>query len=100
MLYEVITGMSPRHAAGSAALPPCLLHSQPLTVRTAMTGLDSVSQMIIILSAVLLLGRLGEYIFSKTSIPDMLWLVLAGILAGPVFNLIPAEILLPSYNFV
>ncbi len=64
-----------------------------------MTGLDSVSQMIIILSAVLLLGRLGEYIFSKTSIPDMLWLVLAGILAGPVFNLIPAEILLPILPF-
>ena len=35
-------------------------------------------------------GALGEFIFARTRMPDVVWLVAAGILAGPVSGLIPA----------
>ncbi len=61
--------------------------------------MDPVVQMALILAALLLLGALGEFIFSRTGIPDMIWLVAAGIIAGPVLKLIKPEILTPALPF-
>jgi cell volume regulation protein A len=46
--------------------------------------MDAATQMIFMIATLLLLGALGEFIFSRTGIPDMIWLVVAGIVAGPV----------------
>ncbi len=40
------------------------------------------------LGLIILAGFLGEFVFSKTRIPDVLWLILLGILIGPILGLI------------
>jgi len=61
--------------------------------------MDPVVQMAFIIAGLLLLGALGEFIFSRTGVPDMVWLVAAGIVAGPVFKLITQETLTPALPF-
>src|SRR5271166_4962907 len=61
--------------------------------------MDPVAQMAVVIAGILLLGALGEFIFARTRIPDVVWLVAAGILAGPVSGLIPADLLKPSIPF-
>jgi len=61
--------------------------------------MDPVVQMALMLATLLLLGALGEYIFSLTGVPDMIWLVAAGIVAGPVFKLLKPEIFTPILPF-
>jgi cell volume regulation protein A len=58
--------------------------------------MDSVAQTLEIVAAILLLGALGEWVFSRTGIPDAVWLVCAGILAGPVFGLVSPALLQPA----
>jgi cell volume regulation protein A len=41
-----------------------------------------------LLALTIVLGYVGMFIFKKTRIPDVIWLLLFGILVGPVFNLI------------
>jgi len=57
---------------------------------------DPVSQVLLILSALLVLGAAGEAIFSRTGIPDAIWLVVAGILLGPASGLISPQALEPA----
>jgi len=64
-----------------------------------MHAVDPVTEMVIIVAALLLLGRAGEYVFSRTGVPDMVWMVLAGIVAGPVFKLVPLEVLSTALPF-
>src|SRR5215470_20331615 len=58
--------------------------------------MDSVAQVLEIVAAILLLGAAGEFVFSRTGIPDVLWLVSAGVLAGPVFGLVSPALLQPA----
>jgi potassium/hydrogen antiporter len=37
---------------------------------------------------IILIGFLGEFVFSKTQIPDVLWLILIGMILGPVFHIV------------
>ena len=54
---------------------------------SSITGqMDSIAQVLEIVAVILLLGAVGEFVFSRTGIPDVLWLVCAGVLAGPVFE--------------
>jgi len=57
---------------------------------------DPVPQVLLILSALLVLGAAGEAIFSRTGIPDAIWLVVAGILLGPASGLISPQALEPA----
>ena len=41
---------------------------------------------IIVLGAILVLGFIGNYIFNKTQIPSIIWLLLFGVFIGLVFN--------------
>jgi cell volume regulation protein A len=50
-------------------------------------------------AGLLLLGAIGEVIFSRTRIPDVIWLVGAGIVAGPVFGVVSPEILTPAVPY-
>ena len=58
-----------------------------------------VVQLLIEIAGILLLGALGEFIFARTRVPDVVWLVAAGILAGPVSGLIPSGSLQPGIPF-
>ncbi|UCF90835.1 MAG: cation:proton antiporter [Desulfobacterales bacterium] len=61
--------------------------------------MDAVTQMIFMIATFLLPGALGEFIFSRTGIPDMIWLVVTGIVAGPVFNIIQPALFKPIIPF-
>jgi cell volume regulation protein A len=61
--------------------------------------MDPVVKLVVEIAGILLLGALGEFIFARTRVPDVIWLVVAGILAGPVFGLIPAGLLKPGIPF-
>ena len=57
-------------------------------------------QFLVEIAVLLLLGALGEFIFDKTGIPDVIWLVLAGIIAGPVLQIVSPTVLRPIIPFV
>ena len=61
--------------------------------------MDPVVKLVVVVAGILLLGALGEFIFARTRVPDVVWLVVAGILAGPVSGLIPAGLLKPGIPF-
>ena len=58
--------------------------------------MDSIAQVLEIVAVILLLGAVGEFVFSRTGIPDVLWLVCAGVVAGPVFGLVSPTLLQPA----
>lgn len=47
----------------------------------------------LLFAAIIIIGVAGEIIFSKTGIPDVLWLVFVGILLVPVFGVISKDVL-------
>ena len=61
--------------------------------------MDPVAWVVVEIAGILLLGALGEFIFSRTRVPDVVWLVAAGILAGPVSGLVPSGLLRPGIPF-
>ena len=61
--------------------------------------MDAVTEMIFMIAVLLLLGALGEYIFTRSGIPDVIWLVAAGIVAGPMLNIIQPEMFKPIIPF-
>ena len=58
--------------------------------------MDPVAQTLILIAVLLLLGSFGEFIFSRTGLPDVVWLVGAGILIGPVFGVVSPILLEPA----
>jgi len=48
---------------------------------------------LVLMALIVFIGVLGELFFSKTRIPDVLWLVLIGIIIGPVLGLADTAIL-------
>ena len=46
-------------------------------------------------SIILILGFIGNYLFKRTSIPDILILIAVGFLIGPAFNVIDPSVLMP-----
>ena len=58
--------------------------------------MDPVAQTLILIAVLLLLGSFGEFIFSRTGLPDVVWLVGAGILIGPVFGVVSPKLLEPA----
>ncbi|MFZ3215945.1 MAG: cation:proton antiporter [Candidatus Acidiferrales bacterium] len=61
--------------------------------------MDPVVKLVVEIAGILLLGALGEFIFARTRVPDVVWLVLAGILAGPVSGLIHSGLINPGIPF-
>lgn len=55
--------------------------------------LDSVALFLLSVAAIFLIGALGEVTFQRTNIPDVIWLILAGILLGPILGLITPTML-------
>jgi potassium/hydrogen antiporter len=55
--------------------------------------MDLVTIFLLMIAGLFLLGAVGEIIFAKTQIPDVVWLIGAGILLGPVTGTVPRETL-------
>lgn len=62
--------------------------------------MNPVSSFVIIIAVLLLLGALGEFVFKKTGIPDVVWLMLSGVLAGPVTGVVSPDMLKPAVPYV
>lgn len=56
--------------------------------------MSPVHALLLIIAGVFLLGALGEVLFRRTGIPDVLWLVVAGIAVGPAGGLVTRRQLL------
>ncbi len=50
--------------------------------------MNSVAVFLLAIAGIFLIGALGEIIFQRTNIPDVVWLILAGILLGPISGLV------------
>ena len=55
---------------------------------------------ILILGAVIMVGFIGNLFYSKTKIPESLFLMGLGILIGPVFKLVPGSFFLENASFL
>jgi cell volume regulation protein A len=49
-----------------------------------------------IVAAILIIGFLGDLFFKKTGIPFFIFLIVMGIILGPILNVLPREPLLPA----
>ena len=45
----------------------------------------------ILAGIIIFLGFVGEFVFRKTNIPDVIWLMIFGIIIGPAFNFVQPE---------
>jgi potassium/hydrogen antiporter len=50
--------------------------------------MSSVALFLIAIASIFLIGAVGEVIFQRTNVPDVIWLILTGILLGPVVGLV------------
>lgn len=55
--------------------------------------MDPVSIFLLAIAGIFVVGSVGELIFQRTNVPDVIWLILAGILLGPVAGLITRPLL-------
>ncbi len=53
--------------------------------------MDPVTLGLTLFAGLILLGALGETAFARTRIPDVVWLILAGVLLGPVLGVVERE---------
>lgn len=54
----------------------------------------------LLVTVIVMIGAISNYLFRRTGIPDMLFLVLLGVAVGPVFGLIRAEQIEPLAPFL
>jgi cell volume regulation protein A len=52
---------------------------------------DPVTLALILGGSIIVIGFLGNYLFERTGFPDMLWLIVLGLLLGPVTGLVNAS---------
>ena len=50
--------------------------------------MSPVSIFLLVIAAIFLIGIMGEILFARTGVPDVIWLILVGIAIGPVFGLV------------
>lgn len=61
---------------------------------------QDVSLALVLASVIIVMGSIGSYIFRRTRIPDMVFLVFLGILLGPFFGLVTLENIVPVAPYV
>ena len=81
-----------RKAAKSAAKSGDV-RGRPKPAKLRRPTMDPVTLFLVMIAALFLLGAIGEVIFAKTQIPDVVWLILAGVILGPITGLVSSEIL-------
>lgn len=50
--------------------------------------MDPVSIFLLVIASIFVIGIVGEIVFARTGVPDVIWLIVVGILIGPVFGLV------------
>lgn len=55
--------------------------------------INPVTLFLLSIAGIFLIGALGEVTFQRTSIPDVIWLIAAGIMLGPTLGLLTPELL-------
>lgn len=56
--------------------------------------MDPVQQALITIAAIFTVGAIGEAVFRRTGLPDVVWLIGVGVLIGPTFGLVsPQELM-------
>lgn len=43
------------------------------------------------IAGILVIGAIGEVVFPKTNVPDVVWLIAAGVVFGPVLGIVTRE---------
>jgi cell volume regulation protein A len=56
-------------------------------------AINPVTLFLISIAGIFLIGALGEVIFQRTNIPDVIWLILAGIVLGPTLGVVTPDML-------
>ena len=56
--------------------------------------MSPVTLFLVCLAAIFLIGTFGEVVFSRTKVPDVVWLIVVGIFIGPVLHIVTRETLL------
>lgn len=59
-------------------------------------AMSPVSVFLLCIAAIFLIGIIGELVFARTGIPDVLWLIVVGILLVPVAGLVPQSSLVAA----
>lgn len=57
--------------------------------------ISGINYTFLIVAAIIILGFLGDILFKKAKVPSFIFLILAGVLLGPVFKLVSQNSLLP-----
>ncbi|MBN1606399.1 MAG: cation:proton antiporter [Polyangiaceae bacterium] len=55
--------------------------------------MSSVSVFLLVIAAIFVIGVVGEVMFGKTGVPDVVWLIVVGLLVGPIGGLVSREAL-------
>ncbi|HRE92028.1 MAG TPA: cation:proton antiporter, partial [Myxococcota bacterium] len=53
--------------------------------------MDPVQQALITIAAIFTVGAIGEAVFRRTGLPDVVWLIGVGVLIGPTFGLVSTQ---------
>ncbi|MDH4175497.1 MAG: cation:proton antiporter, partial [Betaproteobacteria bacterium] len=56
--------------------------------------MSDVSVMLLLVAGIFLVGALGEVVFARTRVPDVVWLIVCGWLLGPVAGVVDKAVLL------
>ncbi len=56
--------------------------------------MSPVTLFLICIAAIFLIGTFGEVVFTRTRVPDVIWLILVGIFIGPVLGIVTRATLL------
>jgi cell volume regulation protein A len=62
--------------------------------------LADVTLVFLLASVIIMIGAASNYLFSKTGVPDMLFLVVLGVIVGPIFGIIKADQIEPLAPFL
>jgi len=62
-----------------------------LRVKKGLGLMDPVTLALILGGSIIVIGFLGNYLFERTGFPDMLWLIVLGLLLGPMTGLVDAS---------
>lgn len=56
--------------------------------------MSNVSVMLVLVAGIFLIGALGEVVFAKTRVPDVIWLIVCGWILGPLLGILSKALLL------
>ena len=55
--------------------------------------MNNVSLMLLVVAGIFLVGSIGEIVFARTRVPDVVWLIVCGWALGPASGLLNARLL-------